>query len=182
MASPVFSGTREDLKKILRLTHVQPGDPTDSVLDEAIENARAGFIRRLGISRVTEIASYALVEDPQTENEGLRFVARNCERLWVRHHLLLLLSARTLEGSGDVQQNWDYEGFLRSTSSEDRIKLLTSMLDEVARMLDRMEAPSSIAIGGESKVNATVFTPETMPPLPYQSAFPGLAGVRQGVL
>jgi len=154
----------ETLKARVRLSGVPKASDADVIVENALLDVRAGFMRRLGIARTLELAAILYNANPMTEAGVLRAVAFTTEVMWVR--LTLIRDGRLplmfLDGSGAALQSWEDEGATRTTSKdvEREVLLLQTSVDENLELL-----AGDDAVGAED--NIEVYVPEpAIPPDP----------------
>lgn len=163
---PVFHKTMEDLKAALRLTGATQPD-TITIVERVTQEVRVGFYEKLGETRVTEILSFAVEENPTSADPLTRLKAINTETCWVKWRLIHELPVLFMDSSGNVDQAWNEEGLTREASARD-LKALAKALE--AKVLDALEDLAGVGDSG----SARVFTiePETTPPRPFESLYP----------
>lgn len=168
-ASPLFVATMDLLRSKLRLSGVATTTDAFEQIEEATLEVRAGFIRRLGLTRVTTLVGYSSSETPSTENESLRLIAEITEVKWVRCTLLRTMTTMFLDGSGDALQNYHDEAAFRDSAPFEREREIKRLKDEIEENLQLLEGSDSI--GSESTGHADTIGPDTAPPKPGETVF-----------
>lgn len=168
--APLFAASMTVLKARLRLTGATSADGL-ATIDQAVLDVRAGFYRRLGAARITEIKTTNDIDAPATNAEILRSVATATEVLWARLKLMRTLPTLFMDASGSQQQRWNDEAGFRSAiqQTEAEIKRLEAELEENLQLLEGTDD-----IGDESTVHATCLEPDDEPDLPGATVWPSL--------
>lgn len=163
--APTFVKDMATLKARLRMTGAANTD-TLTMVDDAVREARVGFIRRLGSNRVTTIAGYTRSDAPTTAHELLRDVAESTEVTWVRYLLFQTLPTLFLDASAISQEAWNAETLSRQYDREKG--------KELARM-EGVIADGLAYLGGNveevDRVRAASIEPDTTPPRPFATVF-----------
>ena len=112
--------------KSLLLQKLRMGDTSDTqtlkVIDQAIQDVRNEFYRRLTLARALEIAALASVENPTTADEVLRAVANVTEVYWVQYKLVCILPHMSIETQHAIQNSFDDTPLTRDAESLAKFK------------------------------------------------------------
>lgn len=134
-SAPLFYSTRDALKEGMRLGP-SCNTSADPIIDECMLKARLRIYAELGDVRVGELLAITEVENPTTANERLRSSASLLELTMVRCCLQERLPQVFLDKSGDIHQQWDYDGMTREASEYDLHAQRLNCSSEINRLLD----------------------------------------------
>ena len=154
--APLFVTDMTTLKAALRLTGAAASDAV-AMINQAVLDARLGFIRRLGLSRCDTIAAVTFDDSPDTELEVLKALAVSTEIKWVRLNLMRVLPTAFMDGSAPTQ-TWNQEAPFRSASRSDLSTEMQKLESEIGEALDLLEGEDAIA--DEKTINGTSIGPD----------------------
>ncbi len=171
MVDPTFVTDLSTLKSRLRLTGIETGSDAEAILDDAIREVRAGFIRRLGIARVNTLIAIVLDSDgiPDNNDDTLRVLAEITEIKWVKSLLMRTLTQFSLDGSGSVLQAWHDEAPFRFMGEFDKSKEIRRLQDEIEENLQLLEGTDNIA--SETTGHISILEADIAPPRPGGTIF-----------
>lgn len=121
MAVEPLYNVKATLISKLRMTDTSDTN-TLAVIDQAIQDVRLEFYRRLGLGRAGDIASLSLVENPTTDNEVLRSTAAVTEVYWVMYKLVCILPVMYIETQFAIQHSFDDVPITRDADSLSKFK------------------------------------------------------------
>lgn len=161
---PVFVPSRAALKSALRLDGVPDSDPADTLLDQAVRRARAGFYRRLTHSRVVTLQGYALSSPPNPDDkqEYLRLMAEDTEVDWVRLELTWLIPQMHQDSSGDALDAWNEVAPFRKMDAEELELLRNHLRGTIEQNLDMLRGDEEA--GSETSIRGKAVGPKDPPP------------------
>lgn len=143
MAAPLFVSDLDTLKAKLRLSAVPiSAVDTQSIIDQAVLDARVRFYRALGAARVAAILTTSFTATPTTDAQVIRALAQGTEILMVRCILMRTLPTAFLDASGDVDHRWNEEAPLRESATQGA-KELAHCEREVEAALRELAEPST---------------------------------------
>jgi len=165
----LFAQDDDWIKARIRLSSV-PDSSTDTlaIVDDSIAKARLSFYRRLGLSRVTKILTFALVDPPTDEEEILRAIGAQAELKLVLVDLLRRLPHAFMDASGNIQKRWNEEAPFRERPRSDVEREILRLNNEIEEEMQLL-AGEDESIGSESEIKTYTGTPEETPPLPGDS-------------
>lgn len=166
---PLFVENETTLRSLMRLSGVPSSSDADAMISNAIMEVRGGFIRRLGLPRITVLVAMAFSDTPVNENESLRLIANITETKWVKSILMRTLTTMFLDGAGGALQDFQNEAPFRSTGPFERdreIKRLQGEIEENLQLLEKSETLVS-----ETEGHITLIESTETPPLPGGTAF-----------
>jgi hypothetical protein len=142
-SAPLFVADTATLQARLRLTGLPSGADGTALLQEAMTRVRAGFYRRLGVSRVDTILETDFEDDPVSAEEVLRSSANSAEVRWTYIVLLDLMPTLFMDASGATQETWNTEGAFRQGRPSP--KAIQALKDELEIELDYLAGVTSDA-------------------------------------
>lgn len=166
--APLFIASMTVLKDALRLGGtVQAGGL--AMIDQAVKDVRVRFYGRLTAARITTIKLANTVDAPATDAELLRALADSVEVRWVRLHLLRVMPALFMDGSGGRQQQWNDEGaFVARRQTDSEVERLEAELE-----LDLAKLAGDDDLDEQQTINADVLEPDDEVDLPGATVWPG---------
>lgn len=171
---PLYNATLDALLKRARIDTADD-EQTLALVHQTVTEVRLGFYSSLTKDRAKEIATYSLVDNPDSDNEILKAQAAVTETLWLTLLLAQRLPVLFLDNKGSTGDAFNDEPLTRdATGLEDFIDELKTQVEE--GLADLMVPPEENA--GATKVS--LLAPDT-PDLIY-NRFPGLypVGINQG--
>lgn len=174
MTNPLFVQDTPTLKAALRLTGV-PSSSTDTlaIIDESVMKARLSFYRRLGVTRVGQLAGITYNANPTTEDEVLRALANVVETKLVYVELLRKLPNQFMDASGTANRVWNEEAPFRERGATSAEKEVQRLLDEIEEDMQMLEGSEDLA--DETSIKTFDGTPLCRPPRPGDS----IRGIRR---
>ena len=167
---PLFAPSREALITRLRLNNTV-SDSGIACIDQAIEQVRAQFYRRLGRVRISQLLQMSYTENPTTDDGVLRALAYTTEVLWMRYFLLRSMPTMFADNASEVPAVWNQEGFVRGTSpgTSSELRRLESEIEAALAELqaDTTEGAARVAVLEPAEVQdmyRTVHRPLPWPP------------------
>lgn len=148
MVAPLFNTDLLTLYKRVRVDTVDDNN-TGALIEQAVTEVRLGFYNRLGRTRAQTIAGYAIVDNPSTDEEGLRALAAAAEAIWLMWLLLQRLPHLFLDNKASVGDDWNDVPLTRDTADEDMLNRLKAQLDEYIGML-----ADPAFVGGATKITS----------------------------
>lgn len=134
---PLFSPSKNLLKKNLRLSQVPDSNDALTVIDSAIQFVRTEFYRHLGQSKIESLLVMPYNATPKTSAENIRLLAVQTEVKWVRSQLLRNMPTLFMDSTARIQA-WNEEAAFRETSflqTERELKRLQTEIDEALEVL-----------------------------------------------
>ena len=164
--APIYNATLESLLQRARIDTADDAQ-TIALVHQTVTEVRLGFFKVLTKDRAKAIATYPLVDNPDSDNEILRAQAAATESLWLTWLLAQRLPVLFVDNKGSTGDAFNDEPLTRdATGLEDFIDALKIQIDEGLSAL--MLPPEENA--GATKVS--LLAPDE-PDLIYDR-FPGL--------
>lgn len=158
---PLFIPDNATLRSKLRLTPLETGSDAETQLDDAITNARVGFLEALGFVRAAQIAAYTYTVTPSTQEEFLRLLAAQTEVKLVRLELTEAFRLAYMDASGDIMKRWNDEPMFREMTSDGLEKLIERLRNEIASAM--------AVLSGDSETASTINVWDGAPACPTPS-------------
>ena len=146
---PMFSPSMEHLKKALRLSGVGQDNDALSMIDNAVQSAKARMFGFLGDAKMASLQQIPYTNAPASSSDYLRLVAAETEIKIVRSELIRSLPLSFKDGQS-VIQTWNEEGAFRDGGFLQVEKELKRLNEEIATnlgMLSRAELGASAQDG-----------------------------------
>lgn len=143
-----------------------------AVIDQAVEDVRVGFYRRLTAETVTTLLAIAYSEAPTTDDEVKRSLANYAEVKWVRKELLRTLPTLFMDTAGKANSLWNEEaGFQRPFQSQinKEIDKLEAEIDDALRVLSGEDG-----LRDNDSMNVSTIEPEDEVDYPGATIWPAL--------
>lgn len=163
--NPTFCPSREFLLDRLRLDSVPDINDVHGLIDQAIDDVRTGFYRRIGSDRISYLQSLPASQSVSTEADFMRTLAVNTEVKWVRLELMRTLGMQFVAGSAS-NQIWNEESVRDVTlaaMAEER-RMIQKEIDNNNDVLAARIQPNEI--GG---FRIVTISPTETPPKPLDS-------------
>lgn len=126
----LFNSSYDKLLSRTRIASANDAQTVDLV-DMAVSEVRVNFYKALGSTRVNQIVSYALAENPRTDEELLRADAANIEALWLTLLLVPRLPTMFMASEHLTNQVFNEEPLTReSRAIKDFIAVLQAQIDD----------------------------------------------------
>ena len=154
----LFVISKDILKSKLKLSGASSSD-TLTIIDSAIEKVRIGFYDSLGAPRIAQLLAITYAENATTANQLLRTKANQTEISWVRLHLLQELPSLFIDGSSQVDQDWNDEGLTREANYFDTKEQISKLQLEVEQNLVQLAENET----ERPKLTVSVIEPDTTP-------------------
>ena len=161
----LFNASRESLLKRVRIETANDAQ-TLALVDQSIQEVRQGFYSKLGASRVATILTYALVDNPSTEEELLRSTGASTEANWLTWLLAQRLPHLFMDNKASTGDMWNDEQLTRDTKDD---KFLARLKTQIDIGLGDLQEPINTETG---ETKASSIGPDTTN-LVYNN-FPGL--------
>lgn len=149
----------------LRMTDTSDTD-TLAVIDQAIQDVRQEFYRRLTLERALEIKAITSVDNPITAEDNYRSVADVTDYYWILSKLLCILPTMFIETAHAIQNAFDDIPITRDS------RFLAQMQDclknAIETNLGMLELPADRNTGSPRS-----FSTRSQTPLYINNAFPG---------
>lgn len=166
--TPTFVADTDTLKQSLRLSGISTDSDAAVMLDAAIKEVRANFIRRLGLSRVSAIVAFDVSDNPSTNNETLRAIAEVTEVKWIKSLILRTFTHMSLSGaSGNALTTYHEEAPFRFMGEFDKSKEITRLQAEIEENLQLLVGEETFT--SESRGQFAILEPSETPPRPGES-------------
>ncbi len=162
MSNPLFLEDVAAMMKELRLSGVPSGEDANSIVATALLEVRTGFYRRLGIERVGQLVDMdEELDDPTTEEELLRSLARTTEIKWTFVVLMDRMPMLFMDDSGGAWQQFNEQGTFRKLGINERTEMRTRLLQEIKANLDILAGDQEL--GDETSVQGGSYGDEHCP-------------------
>ena len=156
--APLFIADLATLKKLVRLSGINKKEDIETMLDSTIRTVRAGFYRKLGLTRITELVALSYTETPTTADHYMRSVANDTEVLWVRTELMKVMPMLFQDASGGADQSWNEEATFRDMGSFDISREINRNTNEIETNIEFLASRQSAT--NESPARFLVIEPD----------------------
>ena len=127
--APLFA-SHDLTTELQRLTGLADGHTVLSQLDYIIDDVRAEFFTRLGVSRLGTLEGFTGAEPPVTHDDYLRLVSPATEQKMIRLQLLSWLTFNAKESSR-ARKEWNDVSAFRNMTQERRDNEQDRLRDEI---------------------------------------------------
>lgn len=156
--APLFSSSKDELRKALRMSQIAPGSDALKMIDSAIQTASVMFYRQLGADKIAVLRSIPYPNTPYTDLEYLRVLAAQTEIKAVRAQLLRTIPLMLMDGS-IASGSWQQEAGFREGNNalllRDELKRLEA---EIASGMEQLSAMQLSPGGG---VSVSIVAPDS---------------------
>jgi len=154
MSEPVFS-TLLHTQERQRLDGLAQGHTVLEQLDLVIDDARAEFWTRLGLTRLDEVAAMTAAEPPVTEDNYMHLLASTTEQKMIRKGLLSWVSIIAKEGGGGrIHQEWNDVSAFRDKSVESMQGEQDILAEQINQAFDILSGNSDAGSAPRVKASA----------------------------
>jgi len=164
MSNPLFVADLDTMKAELRLSGMPAGQDADTILGDVLLQVRLGFHRKLGSTRVGQLAAIVGDDaDPTTNDELLHALAKTIEVKWTWALLAERLPQLWMDDSGGAWQQYNEQGTFRKLGLREREAQRARYLDEIEQAMQILSG--DVAFGDESSIKADTWGNDDRPDL-----------------
>lgn len=159
---PLFWDNISAIKVALGLSLIEEGSSKYDSLESAIRESKTVFFRVLESQQaISTIQAYSKSDNPTTDQEHRRNMAKEAEFLLVKSKLLIALPALSLQSPGALQQDWNEEAIGRELSLEEKLNLSNKLQQDALNILVILKGSQQIT--DTSKGNVVDLAPSITP-------------------
>ena len=142
---PLYFDTLESLYTTVR---IESADDVQTVaaVEQAVRDVRLGLFSQLGKDRALEVASYALTDNPTTDEEILKSQGASAEALWLTIILVTRLPVLFMDNNA-VNDVFNDEPLTRDASGKSGA-MIDSLQKQLDDLLEDLAAPELIKDSG----------------------------------